>query len=113
MASVMLCGAIDYRARVARSPVMDGEVVAGYIIHDPPEIIIKGGPLGVMRDNAMHEMLHGVAESMGIRDTLEALRPGLEEDVVKAFTKGLLSTLKHTRWTYRGRRLLPTFGEER
>ena len=46
MASVMLCGAIPYRARVARSPVMDGEVVAGYIIHDPPEIIIKGGAAG-------------------------------------------------------------------
>ena len=109
MASVMLCGAIPYRARVARAPMCDGELVSGYISHEPAEIVIGLSSLGNMRDSALHELLHGIASSTGIDEKL----PGeLEEDVVKAFTKGLLSTLKHTRWTYRGRRLLPTFGEE-
>ena len=120
MASVMLAGAIDYRARVSRNPVMDGDRQDGYLTPDPAEIVIRLSSLDNMRDSALHEVLHGILSSSDMDERLKMFdgdkpeeQGKLEEGIVKALTTGLLATFRHTRWTHRGRLLLPTYGEEK
>jgi len=99
---------VMYRVSVVRDlKPWFGNKIDGFMDDRKHTIEVRIAGIDEMRDTALHEVWHAASQECGMKKAL-----GHREE---KFTERMVPALKHifdtTRWTYRGKLLLPRFDE--